>query len=428
MIIHSYQDFLQTASVALLDANNANLHSAVVVVNLEGLPELDGILGYAEVDAFLDQLVQQMREALNATDLVGPSGRYQICCLLVDLLTDNHALLAAHKILRTFTTPFHFNKRRITLLPRIGIALNNDKTSQLQQLMSNASSALHQAKRDKVPIRLFDEKEKNILLSGIDIWSELDRAIETGELQLAYQPQLWIATGKIRSTEALLRWSHPTRGNIPPDQLVYVAEGTELMIKLSLWVFNTALRQCAEYRRAGVDAGVSINLSAGDLCDPELVELIEQAVNIWGVSPGDIMIELTETAMMENQPGSLETLYALKNIGFKLAMDDFGTGYSSMERLLRLPLDEIKIDRMFVSGMTSQPAYERIVETMINMGHQLGLHVVAEGVEDLVTYERLQALGCDVVQGYFVGTGMPVAALIEKFAAMNQNSLPLENI
>ncbi|HNP26110.1 MAG TPA: diguanylate cyclase, partial [Nitrosomonas sp.] len=217
MTIYSYQDFLQTASAALSDANNANAHSAVVVVNLEGLPELDGILGYTEVDAILGQLVQQVRTALNATDIIGPSGRYQICCLLADLLTDNHALLAAHKILRVFAAPLQFNKRRITLLPRIGIALNSDKTSSLQQLMSNASSALHQAKRDKTPIRLFDEKEKNLLLSGIDIWSELDRAIETGELQLAYQPQLWIATGKIRSAEALLRWNHPTRGNIPPD-------------------------------------------------------------------------------------------------------------------------------------------------------------------------------------------------------------------
>ncbi|SFK67789.1 EAL domain, c-di-GMP-specific phosphodiesterase class I (or its enzymatically inactive variant) [Nitrosomonas aestuarii] len=428
MAMHSYQNFLQTASVALLNANSVNAHSALLVVNLEGLPELDGILGYSEVDAILDQLVQQLSQALNATDIVGPSGRYQVCCLLTDLLTDNHALLAAHKILRIFALSFQFKKRRITLLPRIGVALNSGNVNQLQQLMCNASSALHQARCDKAPVRLFDEKEKNLLLSGIDIWSELDRAIETGELQLVYQPQLWIATGKIRSTEALLRWNHPSRGNIPPDQLVHVAEGTELMIKLSLWVFNTALRQCAEYRRAGVDAGVSINLSAGDLCDPELVDLIEQAVNIWNVAPSDVMIELTETAIMGDQPGSLETLHALKNIGFKLAMDDFGTGYSSMERLLQLPLDEVKIDRMFIRGMLNQPAYERIVETMINMGHQLGLDVIAEGVEDLATFERLRTLGCDVVQGYFVGAGMPIAALIEEFAAMNQNSVPLENI
>ncbi len=412
MTIYTYQDFLQTASETLFDVNKAHKHSAVIVLNLEGLPELDSTLGYTEVDAVLDELVQQLREALNTTDLVGPTGRYQISCLLSDLLTSNHAILAAHKILRIFTPPFLFNNRSIILLPRIGVALNNS-SKDLKQLMSNASTALHQAKSNRESIKLFDEKEKNLLFSGIDILTELDQAIETGDLHLVYQPQLSMATRKIRSTEALLRWNHPIRGMIPPVKLVDVAEGTELMTKLTLWVFNTALRQCAEYRREGLDAGVSINLSAGDLCDPELVESFGQALDIWRVSPGDVMIELTETAVMEYHPGSLETLHALKSIGFKLAMDDFGTGYSSMERLLRLPLDEIKIDMMFVKEMLAQPTYERIVDSMINMGHQLGLHVIAEGVEDLATYERLQALGCDTVQGFFIGKGVPFIELIK---------------
>lgn len=420
MTIYTYQGFLQTASETLLNANNAHKHSAVIVLNLEGLPELDGILGYTEVDEILGKLVQQIGDALNTTDLVSSTGRYQISCLLSDLLTIKHAILAAHKILRIFTPPFLFNKRSIVLLPRIGVSLN-DNSSDLKQLMSNASTALHQAKHKREPIQLFNEKEKSLFLSGTDIWTELDQAIETGDLHLVYQPQLLMVTGKIRSTEALLRWNHPTKGMIPPAKIIDAVEGTELMIKLTLWVFNTALRQCAEYRRAGLDAGVSINLSADDLCDRELVDSFEQALDIWRVPPGEVMIELTETAVMEYHPGSLEALHALKNIGFKLAMDDFGTGYSSMERLLRLPLDEIKIDMMFVQEMLTQPAYERIVDSMINMGHQLGLHVVAEGVEDLATYERLQALGCDTVQGYCIGRGMPVEKLIQAVESISSN-------
>ena len=419
MTTHNYQDFLRIASKTLFDANNTDLHSAVIVVDLEGLPALDGILGYTEVDKILSYLAQQMCDALNTTDIVGPVGRYQICCLLSDLLSSNHAILAAHKIIRIFTQPHQFNNRRITLLPRIGIALNSTNKGDLKQLMSNASSALHHAKRNRESIQLFDENEKNQVLSGIDTWSELDRAIETGELQLVYQPQLWTATGKLRSAEALLRWNHPTRGFIPPEKLIHVAEGTELMTKLTLWVFNTALRQCAEYRKAGMNTGVSINLSANDLSDPELVELIEQAVNIWGVPPDSVMIELTETTIMENQPGSLETLHELKKIGFKLAMDDFGTGYSSMERLLQLPLDEIKIDKMFVKDMLTQSIHDRIVSSMINLGHQLGLHIIAEGVENLATFERLQTLGCDAVQGYLVGNGMPHTELIKLGLQLN---------
>lgn len=421
MTIYTYQSFLQIASKTLLNANNAHKHSAVIVLNFEGLPELDGILGYIEVDEILDKLVQKMRDALNATDLVSPTGRYQISCLLADLLTSNHAILAAHKILRVFTPPLLFGKRSIALLPRIGVALNHNSNN-LKQLMCNASMALYQAKYKKEPIQLFNEEEKSLFLSGTDIWAELDQAIEAGDLHLVYQPQLLMATGKVRSAEALLRWNHPTKGMIPPVQIIDAAEGTELMTKLTLWVFNTALRQCSEYRRAGLDAGVSINLSADDLCDRELVDSFEQALDIWRVPPSEVVIELTETAVMEYHPGSLETLHALKNIGFKLAMDDFGTGYSSMERLLRLPLDEIKIDMMFVQEMLTQPAYERIVDSMINMGHQLGLHVIAEGVEDLATYERLQSLGCDAVQGYYIGRGMSVEKLIQTAKSISSDS------
>jgi len=421
MTLYAYQNFLRMASNTLTDANIAAHNSALIVVNFEGLPELDGVLGYIEVDEILFRLTNVVRDALNTTDLVGPSGRYQICCLLSNLLTSNHAVLAAHKILRLFTLqPYLSNDRRITLLPRIGVALNNSKNSNLKQLMCNASSALHQAKRNREPIQLFNDEERDLLLSGIDIWSELDQAISAGELQLVYQPQYWIASGSIHSAEALLRWNHPTRGAIPPDKLISIAEGTELMRKLTIWIFNTAFRQCAEYRRAGADTGVSINLSADDLCDPELVDLIRQAVNIWGINPANVMIELTETAIMENQHGSLETLLELKDIGFRLAMDDFGTGYSSLERLLQLPLDEIKIDMMFIKNMLTQHSFERIVSSMINMGHQLGLHVIAEGVEDSATYNRLQTLGCDAIQGYYIGKGMSLPELINKIAATNR--------
>ncbi|HMU63942.1 MAG TPA: EAL domain-containing protein [Nitrosomonas sp.] len=193
-----------------------------------------------------------------------------------------------------------------------------------------------------------------------------------------------------------------------------LAEGTELMGKLTLWVLNTALRHCASYRNAGIDAGVSINFSADNLLDPELPDLVLQGIEIWKIPPDKVMIELTESAIMEDQPGSLETLHELKKLGLKLAMDDFGTGFSSMERLLNLPLDEIKIDMMFVKDMLTSPIHERIVDSMINLGHQLNLIVVAEGVEDAQTYERLKQLGCDVIQGYFIGRPVPLTELIQQ--------------
>ncbi|WP_177183605.1 putative bifunctional diguanylate cyclase/phosphodiesterase [Nitrosomonas cryotolerans] len=409
----SYRKFLQTASQILFDSDRVGRRHAVLVINFERLSELDGVLGYAMVDEIMRRIAGQLGDALNTADLVSIVGRYQICCLLSDLLTDSHALLAAHKVLRVLTAPFLLDERRLILSPRIGVALSSQNNGELSQLMSNASSALRQAKLERESIKLFVEEEENLLLLGIDLWSDLGRAIESSELYMSYQPQFNIASGEIKSTEALLRWNHPQRGPIRPDRLIQVAEGTDLMPKLTLWVFNTALRQCAEYRRAGLSAGVSINFSADDLRDPELVELVMQGLELWGVSPGDVVIELTETAVMEDHPGSLDVLYALKDMGLKLAMDDFGTGYSSMARLLELPLDEIKVDMVFVKNMITQPAHERIVDSMISLGHTLNLQVVAEGVEDLATYERLRMLGCDTIQGYFIGRGIPLPELIE---------------
>lgn len=409
----SYHDFLQAASRMLLNPHHTDRHHAVLIVNFERLSRLDGILGFATVDEIVRQAAERLGNALNSEDLVGVTGRYQICCLLTNLLTDAHAMLATHKILRLLKPPFLMGMRNVILSPRIGVALSSQNERDLGQLMSNASSALNKAKRAQESVKLFVEEAEDLLLLEFDLWSDLQDAIEIGELYLGYQPKFNIASGKIESTEALLRWNHPKRGPIGADKLIQVAEGTELMSKLTLWVFQTALRECSAYRQAGLDAGVSINFSADDLRDPELTELVSQGLSLWEVPPGSVTIELTETAVMEDHPGSLETLHELKNMGLRLAMDDFGTGYSSLARILKLPLDEVKIDMLFVKNMTTQRSHARIVDSMIRLGHRLDLHVVAEGVEDMVTYERLRALGCDTIQGYLIGQAMPLAELIE---------------
>lgn len=407
-----YQDFLQSAAQKLRDPTLIDRRNAVLIVNFERLAELDGILGFAVVDTILAQVSHQLKAALNPEDLVGTTGRYQISCLLSDLLTDAHAMLAAHKILRVLALPFVLDRRNIILAPRIGVALKNSTSATLEQLMSNASSAVRQARVTQEPIRLFAEEMEDPLHLQIDLWSDLGNAIEASELYLGYQPQYSIASGKIKSTEALLRWNHPSHGPMRADRLIQVAEGTTLMSKLTLWVFHTALRECFEYRQAGLDAGISINFSADDLRDPELIELVAQGLNLWQVPPEIVTVELTETAIMDNRSDTLNTLYKLKDMGLKLAMDDFGTGYSSMARMLNLPLDEVKIDMIFVKHMTTHHTHHQVVDSMINLAHRLNLLVVAEGVEDIATYERLQALGCDIIQGYLIGKAMPLADLI----------------
>ncbi len=421
MTILDYRSFLQTAATKLADFSGGDQHHALLLVNLERLAELDGVLGFAKVDEVMEKVSQQLQQSLNVEDLLGITGRYQICCLLIDLLSDAHATLAAHKILRILTPPFVIGRQNILLAPRIGVTSSAESGCKLEQLMSHASMAARQARLDNEAIRQYVATKEDPLLQHIDLWSDLGNAIETRELHLCYQPQVHLVSGKIESAEALLRWRHPERGLIPTDKLIQLAEGTELMSRLTSWVFNTALRECAEYRRVGLDTGVSVNFSAHDLRDPELLDLVMQGLQLWHVPPNKVTIELTETAVMENYATTLETLQKLKEMGFRLAMDDFGTGYSSMARMLDLPLDEVKIDMVFVKHLTIRNTHERIVDSMINLAHRLNLSVVAEGVEDYPTYERLRALGCDIIQGYLIGKAMPLPELIEAVLHQSPN-------
>lgn len=419
MSVLTYQDFLPAAARRLSNPRHPSNRHAVLIVSLERFPELDGILGFAIVDEIMQQVSRQLKNALNPEDLVGITGRYQITCLLIDLPTNGHAMLAAHKILRILTPPFALARQKVMLAPCIGVAQSSEKINTLDQLMRNASLAMREARQEKESIKLFAGKTEDSRLSQTDLWSDLGNAIEAGELYLDYQPQINVVSGKIESTEALLRWIHPQHGPVSADKLIQVAEGTVLMPKLTVWVLHTALRECSMYREAGLNAGVAINFSADDLRDPELAELVAQGLSIWNIPPSHITIEVTETAVMNNHANILDTLHSLKDMGLKLSMDDFGTGYSSMARMLELPLDEVKIDMIFVRHMATHHKHERIVDSMINLAHRLNLIVVAEGVEDIATYKRLEILGCDIIQGYLVGKPMPLAELIQ--TANNQS-------
>lgn len=410
-----YPDFLRTIDDILQESRPAGRRCAALVVDFEGLRDLDGALGYVAVDHIIAQAASRVVEALHPNDVVGMIGRHQLACLLHDLPGEGHAMLAAHKVLRALAPPLVHGERRLVLSPRIGMALSESSKAGADQLLRNANSAMRQARLQREPVKVFERSADELLLLGIDLWSDLGGAIEEGALFLVHQPQLDLASGRIEATEALLRWTHPQRGPIRPDLMVQVAEGTGLMSRLTLWVFNTALRQCAEYRKSGLSAGISINFSADDIRDPEIVDLVAQGLDLWGVPAGEVIIELTETAVMEGHPGALEALWKFKDMGLRLSMDDFGTGYSSMARLLQLPLDEIKIDMTFIRDVTTSPAHERIVDSIIGLGHSLGLRVVAEGVEDTATLELLRSLGCDTIQGYLIGRPIPLPELIDAF-------------
>jgi diguanylate cyclase len=245
---------------------------------------------------------------------------------------------------------------------------------------------------------------------------------------LHYQPKVTLASRQLTSVEALVRWDHPQRGLLPPDDFIHLAEHTGLINSLSMWAIGAGLRQSHALQEAGLQIPVAVNLSVLNLLDPHLPDRIEYLLDHWQADPRLLMIEITESAIMANVEQSLTILNRLRAMGLRLAIDDFGTGYSALSYLRRLPVDEIKIDQSFVKDMARDENDAAIVRSVIELGHSLGLQVIAEGVEDQATCELLQRLGCDVAQGYYICRPMAATDLIDWVAQTQQprpNALPL---
>ena len=402
MSVLEYHAFLDKISTVLEQSKTDNQLVAIILINLGELGELDGVFGHTTVDTILLETAKKLSASLRGGDWVGIIGRYQLACLLPSLSNASQAELAGYKIIRVCNTPFVQDKHQLILSTRVGIAISNHVIFDGDELLRQAHSALSQACRDSEAIRIYSPTVDKLIMSQLDLLTDLDRAIKESRIFLAYQPQLNLKTGKIEGAEALLRWSHPDLGAISPDNMVQLAEKTGLISKLTFWVFHTAMRQCAEYRNAGLDVGISVNFSAQNLTEPDLVGIVSQALSLWNVPANQVIIELTETAIMKDHLLSYKILNQFREMGLQIAMDDFGTGYSSLALLHKLPIDKIKIDISFIQDMMTNPENEKIVDSIISLSHKLGIHVIAEGIEDSATCNRLVELDCDLIQGYLI--------------------------
>ncbi len=277
--------------------------------------------------------------------------------------------------------------------------------------MRRADVAMYVAKRRGLGYTLYTPEEDQYSPARLALTHQLRHAIEQDELRLYFQPVVSFATGRLTHVEALVRWQHPEHGMLPPDQFVPLAEQIGLINALSAWVIDAALRQCAVWRQANQPVSVSINLSARNLHDPQLPQAIVRLLEKHGVPPEQLTIELTESMIMGEPARALETLSQLNQMGVGLSIDDYGTGYSSLAYLKRLPMHELKIDKSFVLDMVADENDAVIVRSTIDLGHNLGLQVVAEGVENREIWERLATLGCDQAQGYYLARPMPAEDL-----------------
>ncbi len=401
---------------------------AVLLVDCGIITRLDGLWGYHVGDTARSRIVQRLRMGvLRARDILGELGRDEFACVLSTVSGTGVAQLAAQKVLRMLGTPVSIGETEIYARPAVGVAVYPEHGDNAPSLLLHAKIACQAARETVERIAVYTEQQEGPNVQLMLYESKLRAAIDGGTLELVYQPQFDPQDQRVVGAEGLLRWQDSEFGAVPPHRAIAIAESAGLINEVTWWVLNNALRQCAQFREQGLDLTISVNLSPNNLREPDLPDFIDRGLRTWGVPPDRLVIEITETAVVGAPELVSETLRRLKAIGVRLSIDDFGTGYSSMYYLATMPLDEMKIDLSFVRDMLEVPQHERIVHSMIELAHNLGLTVVAEGVEDAAVWARLAELGCDRIQGFFASPPLLPSDLVQRYgpnAAGGQGAPP----
>ncbi|MBC8057572.1 MAG: EAL domain-containing protein, partial [Rhizobiales bacterium] len=380
---------------------------AVIMLDLDRFKHVNDVLGYRVGDLLLcrvgERLAQQMARG---NDLVARLGGDEFAVLL----RHGDAALAAsvaQRIGAAFDEPLTLEDHTIDMGAGIGMACWPQHADDADTLLSRAEMAMYSAKRRTQGPLMYDASADASSTLTLSLLTDLRRAVEHGELRLYLQPKLTLETGRVGGAETLVRWQHPTRGLVPPMEFIPFAEQTGFIRTLTIWVFEEAARQWLSLQAEGLSLVLSVNLSTRDLLDPELPQKFDALLVKHRVPAEAFCLEITESAIMDDPQRALGTLNRLSGLGFKLSIDDFGTGYSSLAYLKRLPVDELKIDKSFVLGMVDDLDDAKIVRSTIDLAHNLGLTVVAEGVETAKVWDALRALECDEAQGYHMGRPMP---------------------
>jgi diguanylate cyclase (GGDEF)-like protein/PAS domain S-box-containing protein len=383
----------------MLTAQRNHTSLALLLMDLDSFKDVNDTLGHQYGDALLQEAGHRLRETLRESDTVARLGGDEFAVLLPSSNIVG-ATMAARKIVRSLKTPFEIEGQMVHVGASIGIVLFPDHGQNANTLLQRADVAMYTAKRGDGGFVVYESDQDPYSPARLALMSDLREAIDTGGLALHYQPKAHVRTGCTEHVEALLRWEHPEKGFIPPDQFIPLAEHAGLMKSLSSWVLNEALRQCHLWHEEGCDISVAVNLSARNLHDTELVEAVEELLDRWSLEPAWLQLEITEGALMIDPIRAMATLTRLHEMGVWISIDDFGTGYSSLGYLKRLPAHQLKIDKSFVLEMATNEDDAFIVRSVIDLAHSLGLEVVAEGVENQQTWDLLAAMGCDLAQGY----------------------------
>lgn len=404
---------LKSALTNAIDhARMAQRGVAVLIIALARSDRLDTMLGVSS-HQIMQHAMRRIAGALRPDDRFVPISDEKVCVVLPNLKSDALPLLAAGKIQQAFEAPFSIEENLVIVHPVIGIASFPAQAATAEELLVHADIAEGIARNRDIHHYVFHANDRRVADTYTGLSTELRDAIRTNQLEVHYQPKIELKTGRCRGVEALLRWTLPDHGAIPPAVAIRVAEGNGMIGTLTEWVLNTTLRHQSEWKHLGVNLDVSVNLSTINLGDAKLPGVIGQALGTWQADPARLTLEITEDATIDGSDYSLEIITQLKKMGLKLSVDDFGTGYSSLSYVKRFPLDELKIDQLFIQNMRDSKGDQQIVRSVIDLAHNFDLSVVAEGVEDEVTLKELKRMGCDIAQGYAISPAMVSGEMVD---------------
>jgi diguanylate cyclase (GGDEF)-like protein len=404
--------FLDHLALWIASAKRRGTLVGMVMMDLDRFKEINDTLGHSLGDDLLVEIGRRLRQTIRESDTVARLGGDEFA-VMFEGAGQSSAIEVAERVGRALEMPFTLGGVSIDVKASMGLALYPLHAEDAGTLMKRADVAMYQAKEAHRPYALYEPGRDEHSLRRLTILSELRQAVASDALELHYQPKIDLAAGRAVQVEALVRWRHPVHGMLPPDEFIPLAEQSGNIGNITKWVLRRGIEDCARWNRAGFDLAVAVNLSALDLHDAELPTLISGLLHDLGLDPAKLVIEITESAVMKDAAHALKTLRDVKARGIALAIDDYGTGYSSLAHLKRLPLDELKIDRSFVTNL-SEGANEDgvIVRSTIDLGHNMGLKVVAEGVESSEALGILEGFGCDMAQGYFISRPLPSAELL----------------
>lgn len=405
----------RSVALALLDARVAQCLEqqsilGVLTVRLLRMREFNILFGY-ELGQHLTMVAQQaIASALRPADSVQQVAESEFLVCLPDLISANHALLAAHRVVRAFNEPLLVDGNAMLATVAVGAAVCPGHGSSADLLCRRADIAFGEARRSGNHAVLYHPREEQLDVP----YGALRSALDQGQLQLYLQPIVDPRSGRVAGAEALARWDSAELGSVSPEIFVPLAERTGLIGELTRWCINATLRHAAEARLAERGFHLSINMSPRVFLDHSFPDQVIAALKIWGVPPQTLMLEVTESAMMEDAVEAIGMLRRMREAGMQIAIDDFGTGYASFSYLRRLPVDEVKLDRSFVTDITTDLRGKQLVRSMIELAHSLGIRVVAEGVEDDATLALLAEMGCDLAQGFHPGRPMPARQFVDE--------------